>query len=87
MTPQQRKDVRELFLATIRPDFKGCASFFIRYGLLTDAKICKFLAVHFYRIEIEATRANGGYGDKKQALHRVQQRVPLSIRRIQTLIK
>lgn len=88
MTEEQLKQTRELFLQEIPPENLAGAKWLLGRGMIKDCHIHAFLCQKFYNEELNKTKETGRkYGDKKQAIVAVQKRVPLSERRIKSIIK
>lgn len=87
---QMQKDkLKQLFIDELKPEFKAAVVWLMRWDMLPLAKVKAFLCFRYYHQEIEKTKLNGGlkYGDKKQAIAKVQERIPLSLRQIQNILK
>lgn len=88
MTEQQKQQIRALFLQCVAPERMEGVKWALDRGMIKDCHIHAFLCQKLYTAEIEKTKGDGRkYGDKKQAISEVQKYLPLSERRIKTLIK
>lgn len=86
---QEDKILKQYFIGMVKPEFAQGVAWLLRWDMVPITRIKAFICRKLYCEALAQTKAETGlkYGDKKQAIAKVQEVVPLSQRQIENILK